>query len=105
MGDRGKSRKNSVTSLIPSHFMILYLNRYHMTETSVFKYTHCLCHDTAFQCVLVVPYQALHRWLVVSSFHLCRFMSLSFSREILKYINSVDNGCYTFQFLTSYLSR
>ena len=35
VGNRVKSRKNSVTGLIPSHFMILYSNRYHMTETSV----------------------------------------------------------------------
>ena len=68
-GDRVKSRKNSITGLIPSNFMILYLNRYRKTETSVFKYTHRLRHDTVFQYVHVVPDQPLHRWLVVRSFH------------------------------------
>ena len=88
VGNRVKSRKNSVTGLIPSHFMILYSNRYHMTETSVFKYTHRLCHDTVFKCVHVIPDQPLHRWLVVSSFHVCRIVSLKFQQgdiEIYKF--------------------
>ena len=86
-GNRVKSRKNSVTDLTPSHFMMLYLNRYHMTET-VFMYTHRLRHDTVFQCVHVVPDQPLHRWFVVSSFHVCRIVSPKFQQgdiEIYKF--------------------
>ena len=87
-GNRVLSRKKSVTGLIPSHFMMLYLNRYHMRETSVFKYTHRLLHDTVFQCVHVVPDQPLHRWLVVSSFYVCRIVSPKFQQgdiEIYKF--------------------
>ena len=96
MGDRVKSRKNSVTGLIPSHFMILYLNRYHMTETSVFKYTHCLCHDTAFKCVLVVPYQALHRWLALGSCARIYFLFLDFFSSRL--LQSILNNMLVFTF-------
>ena len=51
-----------------------------MTKTIVFKYTYCLCHGTAFQCVFVVPEQPLHQWLVVSSVHVCRSVSPKFQQ-------------------------
>ena len=51
------------------------------------KHMYCLCHDTAFQFVDVVPDQPLHRWLVNSSFYVCRIVSPKFQQGILKYIN------------------
>ena len=80
MGGGGGFRigKISVIGLRPSHFMILYLNRYHMTKISVFKYTYCLRHVRVFQCV--IQDQPLHRCLVVSSFYLCSFVSPMFQQ-------------------------
>ena len=87
MGGGGGFRigKISVIGLCPSRFMILYLNRYHMTIIGVFKYTYCLRHLTVFQCV--IQDQPLHRCLVVSSFYLCSFVSPMFQQgETRKYM-------------------
>ena len=68
-----------------------------MTKSSVFNYTYSLRYDTTFQCV--VPDQPLHRWLAVSRFYVCRFVSPKFQLEGIEICRSWMEQIPVFNFL------
>ena len=77
MGGGGSDKEKFRNKPDPVTFMILCLNRYHMTKTYVFCAT--ILPSNVYN-VHVVPDQPLHRWLVVSSFYVSRIVSPKFQQ-------------------------